>query len=155
MRWQEHRRGLTRAGIYLIALVVVVLLLQHRSALIPAHRLTVTEVREAEEFGSILPGQGEKLVAVGVELVADAEILSGLKPAFFALLDAQEGRYHPDPLSPLFLEEIPGEKNGVVKGVLVFRLNREIEAKSLSFDPEVVDHAPNHQPEDPGPESGP
>ena len=151
----EHRPTVVRVGIYLVALMVVVVLFRQRLLLAPPHGLRVTQVKETDRLDPIVAEEGEKLVMVGVRLIAPAEIQCQLRPSFFALLDADGHEHLPDSLSPLFSHELPLGQGQEVEGELVFHVPRGTVGKSLSFRPEVEDDAPDFKPEDFGPKGGP
>jgi hypothetical protein len=150
MSQREHRRALVRVGIYLVALVLVLMLFLQRNALLPLYDLRISQVRETAQLGSLVAGEGEKLVVVQVQLVVPVEILGRLRPSLFALLDTDGREHRPDALSPLFSHTLPLGQTRGIEGILVFRLPEEAMGTSLSFNPEVEDIAPNLKSEDIG-----
>jgi hypothetical protein len=144
-----------RVGVYLAALMVVIVLLRQRRTLIPTYNLKVIEVLETDQLDSLFAREGEKLVVVRVWLTVHAQIKGRLEPDFFSLQDAQGREYRPDFLSPMFSGDLPGDHGRGVEGTLVFHLPRGMVGKSLSFHAQVENDAPDLRSTDFGPENGP
>ncbi|MCK4271500.1 hypothetical protein KAX22_02550, partial [bacterium] len=60
MRVGVHRGTMIRVGVYLAALMVVIVLLRQRRTLIPTYSLRVIEVREMDQLGPLFAREGEK-----------------------------------------------------------------------------------------------
>jgi hypothetical protein len=151
----ENRAALIRVSIYFLTLILVLTLLLHRRALIPTHGLWVNQVREADRIGPLVAGAGEKLLLVEVKLAAPIEVLDRLGSGQFTLVDSLGGEHRPDSLSPLFTEEHLLDRDRTMEGTLVFRLPPGTMGKSLSFQPEVVEHASDFKSKDFGQEGWP
>jgi len=155
MRVSVHRGTMIRVGVYLAALMVVIVMLRQRRTLIPTYSLRLIGVREMDQLGPLFAREGEKLVVVRVWLTVHAEIKNRLGPDFFSLQDAQGREYRPDFLSPMFSSDFPGDHDRGIEGTLVFHLPRGMVGRSLSFHAQVENDAPDLRSADFGPESGP
>jgi hypothetical protein len=151
----ENRGSLIRVSIYVLALIMVLILLLHRRALIPTHGVWVNQVRETGQIGPLVAGAGEKLLLVEVKLAAPIEVLDRLSSGQFTLVDSLGGEHRPDSLSPLFTEKHPLDGDQAMEGTLVFRLPPGTMGKSLSFQPEVAEHASDYESKDFGQEGRP
>lgn len=151
----DHRRTVVRVIIYSLALVMVLVLLRYRRALTPEYDLRVTQVRETKQLGGMLAGEGQKLVLVEVTLVLRPGVPRPLRPASFALVDADGQEYQPESLSPLFSDALVGGQDQPLEGTLVFRLPQERTGQNLSFHLEVNGDASDLESKDIGSEGGP
>jgi hypothetical protein len=136
--------------IYLVVLALVLILFLRRDALFPPYDLRIIQVRETAQLGSLVAGEGEKLVVVQVQLAVTAKALGSLRPGHFALLDADGQEHRPEILSPLFSHGLSLGQDRGIEGTLVFRLPEEAMGTSLSFNFKEEDVAPNLKPEDLG-----
>jgi hypothetical protein len=156
--WQQPR-SLVRVIIYLLVLAVVVLLLRNHSALLPAAGLEVLRVRQADRWedrwGQVTAAPGERLLIVTVRLRASQEVITQLRPEHFLLVDTSGQDHHPSEQSSLFQSGAFVEEGGSFRGILIFHLPRAVEGESLSFYPEGLEYARDHQSEDTGQKSGP
>jgi hypothetical protein len=150
------RTVIGRVAIYVIALLAVIWLLRGWERLMPAERMAVLEVRQAERWKGLTARTGEKMLIICVRIRMDGERLERWGPVLFRLEDEDGRWYRPLDDSPLLSTLPRREPAGPVEGELLFRVPAAARARSLSFLPEGWEHADSadHQSEDIGPQGG-